>query len=208
MNPCESGTCSDSGQVIPARIVIGVTGHRRLAPEPWLTDEIRSAVQRIGQMAPPPLVLTVLSPLAEGADRLVAQEVLNVPGSSLEVILPMDKDDYVQDFTTGESRQEFEQLLSKAAGVRRVSLKGSRPEVYEMVGRYVVEQCDVLIALWDGIPLAGEGGTAATVDYARKTGCPLVWINTDVPGQVTYELREGLSPRPFRDLEECNTQQG
>lgn len=211
MSTPQSSVFLNGSEVIPARIVIGVTGHRRLAPKPWLTDEIRSAVQRIGQMAPPlkhtPLVLTILSPLAEGADRLVAQEVLKVSGSRLEVILPMDKDDYIQDFTTAKSRQEFEQLLSQAAGVRRVWLKGSRPEVYEMVGRYVVEQCDVLIALWDGTPLAGEGGTAGAVEYARKTGCPLIWINTDIPGQVTYELGEGLSPRPFRDLEEYNTQQ-
>ena len=98
--------------VIPARIVIGVTGHRRLNPTPQLVDQVRSAIQKIIQMAPPlkntPLVVAVISPLAEGADRLVAQEVLRVPGSMIEVVLPLEKNDYMQDFETAQSRKKFE----------------------------------------------------------------------------------------------------
>jgi hypothetical protein len=196
MNARKIDPRSDTSQTVPARIVIGVTGHRRLAPEPWLVEEIHSAIHEIGREASPiknaTLALTVLSPLAEGADRLIAKEVLKFPGSKLEVVLPMDKDDYVEDFNTEASRQEFEQLLSQAVSIRHVSFNGSRPEVYDLAGRYVVEQCDVLIALWDGTPVGGEGGTARTVDYARKTGCPLIWIRTDSPGRVSYELGAGL----------------
>lgn len=58
-----------------------------------------------------PLALTILSPLAEGADRLVVREVLKFPGAVLEVVLPLEKDDYVRDFETKESKEEFEMLL-------------------------------------------------------------------------------------------------
>jgi hypothetical protein len=44
---------------IPARVVIGVTGHRKLDNETVLAQGIDSAT----------FVLSVLSPLAEGADR-------------------------------------------------------------------------------------------------------------------------------------------
>ena len=201
MNAREIDTRSDTSQTVPARIVIGVTGHRRLAPEPWLTEEIRSAIRDIVREASPTksaeLALTVLSPLAEGADRLIAKEVLKFPGSRLEVVLPMERDDYMRDFNTAGSRREFHKLLSQAVSIRHVSFNGSRPEVYELAGRYVVEQCDVLIALWDGTPMGGEGGTAGTVDYARKTGCPLIWIRTDSPGQVSHELGTGLRQGRF-----------
>ena len=43
----------------------------------------------------------------------------------------------------------------------------TREKAYERVGRYVVDRCDVLIALWDGERSRGHGGTAEIVDYAR-----------------------------------------
>lgn len=196
---------------IPARVVIGVTGHRKLEDQAALTQGVHSAIESIRQMVPSlpstPLVLTVLSPLAEGTDRLVAREVLNVPGSILEVVLPMEKDDYVQDFETSQSREEFEDLLSQAKSVRRLPSKGSRPEAYEQVGHHIVDQCDVLIALWDGKHAEGQGGTGDIVQYARESNCPLFWIHTEHAGEVTFELGRGLDPRPFQDLDEYNSEQ-
>lgn len=104
------------GQSIPARVVIGVTGHRILDNPPALIERIRSTIESIKQMVPPlpntPLVVSVLSPLAEGADRLIAREVLTTPDSMLEVVLPLEKDDYVKDFEPTQSKAEFEELLS------------------------------------------------------------------------------------------------
>jgi hypothetical protein len=42
----------------------------------------------------------------------VAREGLRVSGSMLEVVLPLEKNDYMKDFETGESRKEFEELLN------------------------------------------------------------------------------------------------
>ncbi|MBM4447152.1 MAG: hypothetical protein FJ023_07360 [Chloroflexi bacterium] len=198
-------------QVISARIVIGVTGHRELEKQPALTEAIRSVVQSIKQVVPPmrstPVGLCVLSPLAEGADRLVVREILKIPESTLEVVLPMEKDDYMQDFETSESKKEFERLLSQVRSIRTLTAKAERTEAYEQVGRYVVDQCDVLIALWNGKPATGQGGTAEMVKYARDTKCPLIWIHTDKPGQVTLEPGRGLNPGPLRSLDEYNSEQ-
>jgi hypothetical protein len=197
-------------QAILARVVIGVTGHRNLENQPALNKAIRSAIQSITQMLPPmhgtSVGLCVLSPLAEGADRLLVKEILKIPESTLEVVLPLEKDDYMQDFETSESREEFEKLLSQASSIRALSPKAERTEAYQQVGRHVVDQCDVLIALWDGKPAAGQGGTEEIVRYARETDCPLIWIRTDEPAQVTLELGRGLSPKPFHDLDEYNSE--
>jgi len=199
------------GGRIPARVVIGVTGHRNLVAQPRLLEGIQSAIAQIKQMLPllpnTPVCLTILTPLAEGADRLVAREVLSLPGSTMEAILPMGKDEYLQDFQTTQSRAEFAELLSRATTVRRLAFNGSPAESYEEVGRYVVDQCDVLIALWDGNQARGQGGTAAVVQYAREGGCPLFWVDTEHPGQATVERGRGIDARPFQHIDEYNSEQ-
>jgi hypothetical protein len=197
-------------QSIIAQVVIGVTGHRHLEPQPGLIQGIRSAIESIKKMLPSlrstPVTLSVLCPLAEGADRLVAREVLSIPDSTLEVVLPFDKEDYLQDFETSESRAEFEELLSRASSVRQLSSKGSRPEAYERMGYYIVDQCDVLIAVWGGKGAEGRGGTGDIVQYARKGNCPLFWVHTEEPGKITVEPGSGLDARPFHDLDEYNSE--
>ncbi len=198
-------------EAIPARVLIGVTGHRKLDTRSSLVEQIHWTIERVRQMVPSlrrtPLVLSVLSTLAEGADRLVAREVLKVPGSMLEVVLPFEKDDYVKEFETTESRVEFEELLSRAQRVRQLGSKGNRHEAYKQIGRYIVDQCDVLIAFWDGKHVAGQSGTGEIVQYARESNCPLFWIHTEDAEQVTLELGPGLNPRPFQDLDNYNSEQ-
>jgi len=130
-------------QAISARIVIGVAGHHKLENQPALAQAVRSAIQSINQKLPPtrstPVGLCVLSPLAEGADSLVAKEVLKVPGAMLEVVLPLEKDDYMRDFQTKESNEEFEGLLSQAESIKVLPLRFSRTEVYGQAGYYMVD---------------------------------------------------------------------
>ena len=197
-------------KIIPARVVIGVTGHRIVDAEPTLITRIRSVIESIREMVPTlqntHLVLSALSPLAEGADRLVARQVLNTPDSMLEVVLPLEKDDYVKDFKTSQSKAEFEHLLSEARHVRQLTATGSRDEAYERVGRYTVDHCDVLVAIWDGKHAAGQGGTGDIVQYARERNCPLFWIHTEDEGQVTVDVGRGLSARQFEDLDVYNSE--
>lgn len=207
-------TSHTSKGLIPARIVIGVTGHRRLADESALAKRVRETLQRIEERLPrlthTPIVFTILSPIAEGADRLVVHEVLNLDDAKrpqLEVALPLKKTDYEKDFETDESKQEFERLLSRAHRVVDLPYTRNRNEAYEQVGRYVVDHCDVLIALWNGKPAAGRGGTAEIVDYARRSGCPLFWINTEnKPYEITEDNTNILKEFPLRGLDEYNNE--
>ena len=73
-----------------------------------------------------------------------------------------------------ESRREFDLLLGRASAV--VELDGAREppgregEWYEAAGRLMLGHSDVLIAIWDGQPAAGRGGTAEIVAEAVELG--------------------------------------
>ena len=151
------------------RLVVGVTGHRKLADPGLLAAKIDAVIDEIvRQAAAPPLRLVVLSPLAEGADRLVAARALALPGSALEVVLPLGETDYEADFADEASKEEFRSFLSRAKTAYRISGPASRKGAYAAAGRFVVDHCDVLIAVWDGQIANGPGGTADVVAYARS----------------------------------------
>lgn len=168
-------------------IRIGVTGHRKLEAQSAMIESVREVVDRIAHSAGEGVKLTAISPLAEGADRIVAKEVLRREGGSLKVVLPLKEDDYIEDFLTEESKMEFRDLLSDAEESITLPPKDKRHKAYEAVGHYVVDNCDVLVALWDGEEQHKRGGTASAVAYARLIGRPMIWINTDSPKEVALE---------------------
>jgi hypothetical protein len=174
---------------LPFSLRIGVTGHRQLSDPDALVPAVRDAIQGVierflGPEAQPGLV--VISALAEGADRLVAAEVLAGPDAALEAVLPLPPEEYLGDFTGEASKAEFAGLLDQAASVWLARPGGSRDEAYERAGRHVVDRADVLIALWDGEPPRGRGGTATVVAYAREMGVPVAWVPTSGPSSPVY----------------------
>ena len=157
-------------------IRIGVTGHRFLADIPKLRDGIDQALARIVQTYPDEL-WSVVSSLADGADRLVVQRVLIArPEARLIVPLPLAISEYVKDFTSGQSRTEFEVLLAQAAEVIDPPEVTSRSEGYWLAGSKMLDRSDVLIALWDGQDSQGRGGTGEMVALARQKELPLAWV--------------------------------
>ncbi len=195
---------------IPARIVIGVTGHRRLQNEALLALEVAAVLDKIESLLPPlkktAVAFTALSPLAEGADRLVTRIILERSGCQLDVVLPMGKEDYAADFSLPESRAEFEDFLSRARTTRQLPPSPSRADAYAQAGRYVVDHCDILIAIWDGKPGSGRGGTSETISYARAMQRPFFWIHADAPAKTTFERGRGFSARAFGDLDVVNSE--
>ena len=80
MEPARESEAPGGDGRIPFTFRIGVTGHRDLADPDALRAPIREAVSRLKEMVPVApgagLAPVVVSALAEGADRLVAEEVL------------------------------------------------------------------------------------------------------------------------------------
>lgn len=159
---------------------IGITGHRTL-------DGIRRVTARVdevlgiimGKFEGP---YSLFSSLAEGADRLVARRALELLNARLVVPLPLKREDFETDFSDS-SRLEFSELLARADRVIELPSGLTRLEAYESAGRYILDHVDVLIAIWDGRPPRGPGGTGQMVAEARQRGLPLAWVRTDAEGR-------------------------
>ncbi len=170
---------------VTPHVRVGVTGHRFLAEVPRLRAAIERALDIVRALHPD-RELAVISPLAEGADRLVAQAAL-AGGARLIAPLPLPEEDYLTDFATDRSKQEFRALLEQATSVPVLPQTASRDEAYEQAGQYVLDESDVLIAIWDGAPSRGQGGTAEIVERALSRGMPVLHIKAGnrEPGATT-----------------------
>ena len=185
----------------PSLVTIGVTGHRDIEAGPALHQGVHRALTELlrqltpagGAVAP----LAVLSPLAEGADRIVASMALDQWHARLDAVLPLPQQEYEADFAAESSRREFAALLRRAADVKVLPPCRSRTEAYVRVGRYVVDHCDALIAVWDGLPAEGPGGTAEVVRYAQARRRPILWIKPSTPPQLAADWTgDGFAPVP------------
>jgi hypothetical protein len=199
---------SGRGQ-LPFRLWIGVSGHRHLPDDPRLVDIVRQALDRARRLAPSSeatsVRLGIVSSLAEGADRLLAWEVLQDPEAVLEAALPLPPDEYIKDFTAGPSTDAFHDLLGRASLVTGMPPAGNREQAYASAGRYVVDNSDVLIAVWDGEAARGTGGTAEAVQERKRQRRPLLVVSSTEP----YTIRECFTADPpkedFRETDAYNT---
>src|SRR3984957_5563307 len=191
-------------------VQIGVTGHRpnRLSPDvaaalPAQCDQILKAIEALAFRAHDPLIhspepplLRVLSPLAEGADRIVANAGLSL-GADLQCPLPFHEEEYCRDFASESSRDEFHALLAKASAVFQINGTHDAADVaYERVGRFVLEQSDFLIAIWDGEPAAGRGGTTQIVEEALEQNIPVIWLHASLQNPPCILLIDESGDRP------------
>jgi len=133
-------------------------------------------------------ILRVISALAAGSDQWLAEEALAL-GYELQCPLPFSRDEYRNDFKGDDSSQRgYDALLNKATAVLELDGKvdtdaeGKRhpdSHSYEAVGRVVLDQSDLLVAIWDGQDTFGIGGTAQVVNEALQRGIPVVCIAWD-----------------------------
>jgi hypothetical protein len=163
-----------NGERATGGLVVGVTGHRDIAEDDL---NVRAAVREVlVRLGAPERTVTVLSCLAEGADRLVARVAVEELGAHLVAPLPLEPEEYENDFATDESRQEFRRLLRLAD--RCFVVRGgewateARSRGYACAGAWVVANCGVLLALWDGEPARGAGGTGELVEWVLSGTLP------------------------------------
>ncbi len=197
---------------------VAVTGHRWLdSSDPALVETVRDALVELqaacssSATATTPVGLTVVSSLAEGADRIAVRASADL-GARVEVVLPLPAEEYVRDFADDASRAEFRRMLDDADAVYTVPGR-ERPDAYLAAGEAAVQRCDVLLALWDGSPAQGTGGTAQVVDAAGAAGRPLAWVevagpdSTSRPRDRTFPVQIDLvSPEAFASLDRYNRQ--
>ncbi|MGE3316136.1 MAG: hypothetical protein AB7O26_13555 [Planctomycetaceae bacterium] len=164
-------------------LIIGVAGHRNLCPDDVaaLKERVREVFRELRQKLPnTPLV--VLSPLNEGADRLVADVALEPEsGASLIAVLPWPEEICPEGRCRSGERAEFEHLLSRASDIISVPLnedENVQPEglseseeqrraQYRYVGKMIARHSQLLIALWDGRE-AEQSATWRVIQWQRN----------------------------------------
>lgn len=217
---------SARGDAVP--FVVAVTGHRDLvaAELPLIRECVRACLQRLRSDYPGRIV-SVMSALAEGADRLVAEVAIEL-GLPLTVVLPMPRAMYEQDFATAGSLQQFTTLCAAAtdifalpinAGQRAedIAMQGNaRSLQYAAVGVFLCAHCHVLLALWDGRDSDQLGGTAQVVrfhhddvmpGYAPRANVSLLSL-TDDESDLVYHVvcsRDRVDGAPAPGLQPAQT---
>jgi len=156
-------------------IIVGVTGHRNIQSHDLdaLKGSVRGILDGLKQSSPDsPLIL--LTSLAEGADRLVAEVAVELQ-IDIVVPLPMPLAEYKRDFLSTTSKREFSDLMSKskghfvvtqrpnAIGTTNYRSKEQRVASYARAGEFIAKHCMVLIALWDGVMSNSSSGTSQAV---------------------------------------------
>ena len=74
--------------------------------------------------------------------------------------------------------------------------RAAAEDAYVAVGRAVTAHADVLVALWDGEPARGRGGTAEIVEHALRRGLPVIHVPIDpaLPTRLLWTAFEDVPP--------------
>lgn len=149
---------------------LGITGHRGL---PKASERlVRRALDRTLQQKPSGSLIGV-SCIADGPDSWFAESVLDI-GGQLEVVVPAAN--YRRGLPTAH-HATYDRLLSRASEVYSTSFFESNSAAHMAGSEILVGLVEELIAVWDGKPAHGYGGTADVVAYAERVGVPvrIVW---------------------------------
>lgn len=149
---------------------LGIVGHRELDPSTTAFVTAQSLALIDSERAACGDVVAV-SALAEGADTLFAEAAVGL-GGRLEIVRPFDS--YEDDFLTEASRRRYAALVDAAHRETRLSFTSCSLHAYEAAMRWIADTCDLLVAVWDGSPPRGRGGTAAAIRYAESIGRSVV----------------------------------
>ncbi len=202
---------------LPRWLVVGFSGHRHLhGREEAVRGMVRDRLDALAARCPR---LAGVCSAASGADTVFAEEML-ARDADVSVVLPFGVERFARDFV-GEPPGSWDRARAVITAARHLDvvhrladdLAGAAPAAsagaaatgggggagdadagayFEATAR-TVERCDVLLAVWDGRPGAGVGGTATAVEYAERLGRPVVVCHPDT-GAVRTLNDAGLPP--------------
>jgi len=192
------------GLGIQREFYIGVTGHRADKLDRQEVDEtdIKQVLEQIvGQH--PERKIVLVSPLAEGVDRMFAKIALDQMGLVLHVSLPLPYELYQTDFSSDESLQEFKTLVGRAENYYEMPTRFGNVETlashisgesnearnhqYALADAYIAQTCDELVAIYDGNADHGKGSKEQMVKQ-RQGG---------IPSQYQFPADFSVRPKPL-----------
>jgi len=152
-------------------------GHRFLENESQVRENIRASLDFFISLHGE---VECISNLACGADTLFIQEAI-IKKCKIKIVLPFQINEYEKDFDN-ESLILFRSILAEHEYSINNDLKTSgdfeRDLAYQSAGRSNIEECDAILAVWDGEIGKGLGGTKDQVDYAIELNKNIHWIKS------------------------------
>jgi hypothetical protein len=175
-------------------LIVGAIGRRRLGPG---ADEGLAGAVRQVLAALPAGAGTVVSPLAEGADQLIARTALQA-GWRLGAVLPFDRTAYAATFDLEDAnaaRTELQRLLQAAEAISGWGVveldggasPGARDRAFMDCASWIIRQADVLLAAFEAGDVSSQ--TALSAEEALRSGKPVVRLDAAAPWGL--ELRFG-----------------
>ncbi|MFE7117800.1 hypothetical protein ACFU99_20525 [Streptomyces sp. NPDC057654] len=145
---------------------VGITGHRGLSQE--VEGQVRKALgDAVAQY--PAADLVGVSCIADGPDAWFAEAVL-AHGGRLEVVVPAER------YREGLPEAHwpiYDRLVRDAVEIHRTGRTDSDSQAHMEGSEILVGLADLVVAVWDGKPARGYGGTADVVAYAERNGVPV-----------------------------------
>ena len=192
---------------LPAVLAIGFTGHRKLPDEAKCREWVHTFLAE--KKAAHEGIVYGVSSVAAGADLLFAENclLLEMP---LRVLLPFPKEEFRKDFDD-KTWARAEYVMQNAVSVEVTGDRALRDERYYECGIETVQQSQLVLAVWDGQPPSGMGGTQEIVAFARDVGKPVVWFHSATGAvQIFNEEKTEGSGRSaeltfLNDLPDCDS---
>ncbi len=146
---------------------VGITGHqkRKGIRWPWVRKTICEELRRAGN------VTSALSSLAIGSDQEFAIAAISL-GIPVTAVIPLEG---YERYFEGADLDVYWKLLYQCEMVQ-LRRQGDSEHAFFEAGKFIVNECDMLFAVWDGEKAEGFGGTGDIVAYARQQGRPVTHI--------------------------------
>lgn len=213
--------------IAPMFLKIGITGHRDIEfnekqkkqIELVVTEKIFDVVNPARKKLSTPFFFSVITSLAEGADRLFYSIAKEKISASLRVIIPFEVDEYYKTFSGSDSIAEFESIVSGAEDFIQVEeiskknflsendLESIKQSAFKKTGQHIVNRCDILVAIVDFSRKVKPGGSLDILEYARKIGKPIIIVNLHHPDEITIEPGNNIIAHQLAHYERFNSLQ-
>ena len=187
---------------IPSVIRIGVIGHRSVRDPDRaysaandLFRQLYTTISLIHRSVG--IELLWCSALAEGADQILARAgldayaALNDYPAQLRVVLPFSVEKTTSTMRDGNAIVMFRQLRETSVDTKIVPGMSDPEEAFAECGRTVVDDSDIIVALWDGQPSFRKAGTFPTMTYARQSQKRIIQLDENSEYSIQEETTDG-----------------
>jgi hypothetical protein len=153
----------------------GITGHRELENIDWIKTIMLEVINE-------KVVTYGFTCLATGADEIFA-EILRQKRINYTAVIPCHK--YETTFKPSELSNFH---ISKNIALNLIELNYERPseKAFNEAGKTVVDNSEMIIAVWDGEEAIGLGGTADIVEYAKSKKKYIIHLNPINKTKITF----------------------